>query len=219
MTLAHLRTKHLLLIACPALAMAVGPDANAARAHVHGQGTLDIVVESGRVHLMLIAPDADIKENADDTPAALEARFGNPDLFTFTGAECQLQSMSAGPAEDLEISWFEDAEDEHDPGEHEHGTHEHSDHEHSDHDHSEHDHSDHDHAEHEHEHDEHAHHEEAAHADTQLSWTFRCSENPGNLTVQLFDQTGLSEIKVQAVGDTGARGATLTADNPELELP
>ena len=92
--------------------------------------------------------------------------------------------MSAGPAEDLEISWFEDAEEEH-----------------------------------EHEHDEHAHHEEAAHADTQLSWTFRCSENPGNLTVQLFDQTGLSEIKVQAVGDTGARGATLTADNPELELP
>ena len=111
MTLAHLRTKHLLLIACPALAMAVGPDANAARAHVHGQGTLDIVVDSGRVELTLIAPDADIKESADDTAAALEARFGNPGLFTFTGAQCQLQSMSAGPAEDLEISWFEDAED------------------------------------------------------------------------------------------------------------
>ena len=196
--------KYALLIACPALAMAVSPGAHAARAHVHGQGTLDIVVDSGRVDLTLIAPDADIKESADDTPSDLEARFGGAGLFAFTGAECQLASHSAGPAEDLEVSWFEDEAEDHDQGDHEHSDHAHSDH---------------DHAEHEHEHEEHAHHDETAHADTQLSWTFLCSQNPGSLTVQLFDQTRLTEIKVQAVGDTGALGATLTADDSELDLP
>ena len=224
MTSRHLQIKHLLLTACPALSMAVAPGVDAARAHVHGQGTLDIALESGQIELLLIAPDADLKENREDSPAVLETRYGQANLIAFAGAVCQLEAISGGPADDLEADWFEDDSSSEESHEHADHDHEHSEDEHSEHGHSDHDrehaeHDDHDHDEDDHaEHDDEGHDEEA-HGDTQISWTFRCSRNPTSVTVQLFDVTSLTEIKVQAVGESGAIGATLTPDDFELELP
>jgi hypothetical protein len=80
----------------------------AARAHVHGQGELDIAVDAGRVDITLIAPRADVND---------ETSLVSQDPFTFQGASCQLESSRVGSAAAFEASWF--GADAHGHAEHE----------------------------------------------------------------------------------------------------
>ena len=76
----------------------------AALAHVHGQGELDIAVDSGRVDITLIAPRADVND---------EASLVSPDTFTFQGTSCRLESSRVASAAEFEASWFDAVEHEH----------------------------------------------------------------------------------------------------------
>ncbi len=193
---------------CSALLAAGSTSAYAARAHVHGEGELSIAIEDGRVDLSLIAPEADVKNSQEESQEALEARFSDPGLFSFEGAACQLISSSVGYADDAVVDWSEPEAHDHEE-QHDHDGHD-------DHD-GHHDHADH----HDHDEDHHQHEEEdhSGHADSLLTWTFQCSSDPTRLTIDLFAQTGLSLIRVQAIGESGASTADATADEASFSLP
>ena len=67
--------------------------------------------------------------------------------------------------------------------------------------------------------EDHQSEDHAGHADSYLTWAYLCSEDPQSISVALFSITRLERILVQAIGATGARAATLTADDPEIDLP
>ena len=57
------------------------------------------------------------------------------------------------------------------------------------------------------------------HSDYLLTWTYQCSADPDRLSVELFEQTSLELLRVQALGESGVVTAELTAGNREVALP
>lgn len=179
-----------LLLACAGLQAAVGW---AASAHVHGLGQLDIAVDGGRVDVFLVAPRGDLVTDGDPTPAELAQRLGESGL-TFLGSSCALVNAQ-GSVDVIEAE--ADAREDH------HGDDEHD----------------------EERHDEDGHDREGAsdshagHSDYRFEWQYRCDTVPASLQVELFGQTSLERLNVQAVSRAGALGATLTPETPTLRLP
>lgn len=197
------------------LALALGGDAIAAGAHVHGQGELDVAVENGAVDLFLRAPLGDVTGEEGRDTAALETRLGAAGVFSFAGARCSLATMSvevAALSDSDAADEFSDLEEhEHEEARHEesHGDHEaHGDHQEA-------------HA-HEADHEGHEHHGEedhSGHSDALLSWRYDCDGSPTELTASaLFERVALERILVQSIGPAGVVSATLTADEPTLTL-
>ena len=174
----------------------------AARAHIHGQGDLDVAVDGNRVEVLLIAPLMDLQTEAAGGPDALAARV---DLFEFGSSACELESGFVSSESTFEDVWRDD-----DDG-HAHSTDHQHDHETDAHD-----------DEHNHDHDDdHAHDDQSSdgHSDSYITWIFRCASKPEQLTVQLFQDTRLERIRVQAAGASGAQADTLTVDNNSIALP
>ena len=169
----------LLVGACSAVLVVGANPAQAARAHVHGEGELSIAVENGQVDLALIAPAADVRADRDESEQAMTVRYGEAELFVFTDATCQLDASNVVLA-DEEVSWA--ASDE-DPDDREEGR------------------------------------DDEEHSDYLLTWTYQCSADPDRLSVELFEQTSLELLRVQALGESGVVTAELTAGNREVELP
>ena len=176
-----------------------------ARAHIHGQGDLDVAVDGNRVEVLLIAPLGDLETEAAGGPDALAAR---EDLFVFDGAGCELESGSVTSENLFEDVWGEEVDEEHQhSAEHEHR------HETAEHD-----------ADHQHGHDhdaDHAHDDQSSdgHSDSYITWIFNCASKPERVAVKLFEDTRLERINVQTAGAAGASSDTLTADKNSVALP
>ncbi len=97
----------------------------AAAVHVHGQGQLDIAIESGQVNLYLTAPESDLVDTGNAGQAALETRFARDGLFSFSDASCRFDSSSVRPSTAFESMWEDDPLEAHaDDNKDEHSTHE-----------------------------------------------------------------------------------------------
>lgn len=70
-----------------------------------------------------------------------------------------------------------------------------------------------------HEHEDHAEEDHSGHSDGYLSWTYLCDGEPERLRADLFADTTLVRVRVQAISATGVGGATLTAEADDLALP
>jgi hypothetical protein len=79
---------------------------HAAGAHIHGQGNLDITIEPGRVHLLLIAPTGDLRTE-DSTESTLISR---DDLFAFPDSGCALHTSKVEDSSVFTEVWAEDGE-------------------------------------------------------------------------------------------------------------
>ena len=76
----------------------------------------------------------------------------------------------------------------------------------------------------EHKHTDHHDHDENqtdddGHSDRLMTWTYQCTNDPVRLTIGLFDATHLESIRVQAIGESGAATAEVTAENRQIALP
>lgn len=209
----------------PALAQALAlsalglgaPPALAAGAHVHGQGALDVAVEGTLVDLFLRAPLGDVAGEEGRDAEALQARFGEAGLFTFTGARC---ALARHEVEIAAVGESDAAEEFSDEFSYEFTGDVHEEDEHGgqqDHD------------------GEHAHEDQAAHGDHQahggdgedhsghsdalLSWRYECDDRPEGLSsVALFERVALERILVQSIGPGGVVSVTLTPAEPGFTL-
>lgn len=82
---------------------------HAAGAHIHGQGSLDITVESNQIYLLLSAPTSDLRTGEHNE----ESLISRDDLFEFPDANCTLRnSQMEDPTVFTEV-WGDDHADEH----------------------------------------------------------------------------------------------------------
>lgn len=204
------------LVAAPAVAQ---------KAHVHGEGVLNIAVENGQVLMELEAPGADIvgfehepKTDADKAAIAKAAATleDGAALFRFSpDAQCTLKDA------DVEAPYSDDDHDGHEKHGHEkhgHEKHGHEKHGHDDkhghaakHD----DHDKHGHDKHGHEkHGDHDKHDEEAHSEFHAAYAFQCA-NPSALkemtTAYFHKFPGGEALDVSAILPSGQKAAELTA--------
>ena len=201
----------------------IGAPAAAQKAHVHGEGVLNIAVENGQILMELEAPGADIvgfehepKTDADKAAIAKAAATleDGAALFQFSpDAQCTLKVA------DVEAPYSDHGHDEHEKHGHD-DKHGHAA-KHDDHD--KHDHDKHGHAKHGHheKHDDHEKHDEEAHSEFHAAYTFQCA-NPSALkemtTAYFAKFPGGEALDVRALLGSGQKAAELTASGATFKF-
>lgn len=202
------------------------------KAHVHGQGQLNLAIDGKELEIELIAPGADIvgfehDAKSDDDKAAVQAAvaklkdvavvLGIPDAAKCTLEEAEIESALLEDQDHDDHAHKDEDGHKHD----DHDDHAHKDddgHKHDDHD--DHAHKDeHDHGDHK---DEHAHEEEGEqHAEFHAHYHFDCGA-PSELThldLGYFKQfPNAAELDVQAITASGQISVELTAEKARLDL-
>ena len=172
-------------------------------AHVHGIAGLNLALEGEEVHVELDSPAANIvgfehAPSSEADHAALDkavATLKNGDrLFKFNSeAGCRMEKA------EITSALLDDEHDDH--GHETKEAHEHDEHKHEKHGHEEHG------------HDKHEEHAGEVHSDIDAEYHFEC-EQPGKLTVELFEAfSGMEEINVQYVIESKQGAAELTPAN------
>lgn len=187
------------------------------KAHVHGQGQLNLAIDGGELEIELIAPGADIvgfehdANTAEDKAAVESAAAKLEDAMAILGipaaAECILEEV------EIESALLEDGDHDHDDHKDEHG--------HKDDDHDDHAHKDEDGHKDEHDHDDHDKKDGEQHAEFHAHYHFDCGA-PAELThldLGYFKQfPNAEELDVQAITASGQISTELTAEKARLDL-
>lgn len=176
-------------------------------AHVHGVGEVNLAIDGTHLLVELHAPGMDIVgfEHAAGSEADREAVAGALERLERAASVLTLPRSAGCEMETASVDLHGETE-----------LHEHDEvHAHAE----AHDHED-EHAEH---HDDsHEHGDDRGHTEFEASYLFDCAaiENLTSITFSYFDQFAPeAELRVQVVGPAGASAFTVTARNPEVDLP